>query len=219
MIRAILSGLAFALAGVLLTAWYWSGLPDPMPTHWNAAGQPDDFMPRIWGVLIGPLVSGGVPLLIAGVARLDPRRSHVDRNVGVMSTIAIALAAFGFGLQWFVLEAATSATMALDGRVVMIGVGLLWIVLGNVLPKVKSNWFVGIRTPWTLQSEKVWHVTHRVGGWSFALGGLVAIVASLVLTGPTLVWVALPATTASALVPVVYSYIAYKRLENGTAAS
>ena len=110
------------------------------------------------------------------------------------------------------LTAATSPTMEMDPRWIIISVGLLFVVVGNVLGKVQSNWFIGIRTPWTLQSEKVWHKTHRVGAWSFGLGGLVAVLAALVLPASTLVWVMLPAFLGAGIVPVVYSYVAYRQL-------
>lgn len=209
MTRSLLYSAALALVGLFMGAWYWNGLPDPMPVHFGPDGTPDGFMPRTLGVLILPGMVLLTPLLLLLVTRLDPRRAHVDKNRGPLTTIVVALAAFTIGIQWMVLSTATSSEPVLDGSSVLVLMGLLWVVLGNVLPKLKSNWFAGIRTPWTLHSERVWHRTHRVAGWCFAITGLLAVGIAAVTSEETGLMTALPLLIGAAIVPVVYSYIAY----------
>jgi uncharacterized membrane protein len=94
-------------------------------------------------------------------------------------------------------------------RIVPLGLGILFIALGNVLPRVEPNWFVGIRTPWTLSSDTVWRRTHRTGGWTFLLGGCALIVEGMTSLGTY--WPALIVTIAAAgLIPIIQSYVLWK---------
>ena len=94
-------------------------------------------------------------------------------------------------------------------RVVPLGMGILFIALGNVLPRVEPNWFVGIRTPWTLSSDSVWRKTHRTGGWTFFLGGCALLIEGVTPLGNF--WPAMAVTTAAAvLIPVIQSYVLWK---------
>jgi uncharacterized membrane protein len=175
-------------------------------------------MPRLVGASIGPLMSLVLPVLIIGASRLDPRREHVERSQGAIGTIVVAVSALGLGVQWVVLNAATSPDQFLDGREILVLVGLLWVVLGNALTKARSNWFVGIRTPWTMQSEKVWHKTHRLAGWLFAGAGLVTVIVALAVPLTISIWLALPCLLAAGFVPIVYSYVVFRQLGEGEAA-
>jgi uncharacterized membrane protein len=103
------------------------------------------------------------------------------------------------------------------GRTPMIGIGVLFMVLGNYLPRIRSNWWMGIRTPWTLESETVWRETHRLGGRTFVVSGAVATLASLLLQPPASVFVTMAALGVGGLVPVVYSYVIWKREHAGRA--
>jgi uncharacterized membrane protein len=94
---------------------------------------------------------------------------------------------------------------------------VLFMALGNYLPRVRSNWWMGIRTPWTLESERVWRETHRVAGWSFVFGGVVTMVAAL-LPPAARPWVALAGLVVAGFVPVVYSYVLYRRERSGRPA-
>ena len=114
----------------------------------------------------------------------------------LLTTVAALFAARGAGLNL--------------NLVIGIGLGLLFFVLGNYMGKVRKNFFVGIRTPWTLASDEVWYRTHRLGGWLFAAAGVITIVATL-MGLPLLVMVA--SIALAGLVPVVYSFLIYRRLE------
>ncbi|MBV9107877.1 MAG: SdpI family protein, partial [Gemmatimonadetes bacterium] len=97
-----------------------------------------------------------------------------------------------------------------EGRTTLAGMGLLLMVIGNYLPRIRSNWWMGIRTPWTLESERVWRDTHRVGGRTFVAGGLLCAIAAF-LPEPFSTFVPSAALALGALIPVVYSYVAYRR--------
>jgi uncharacterized membrane protein len=102
------------------------------------------------------------------------------------------------------------------GRAVMGGVGVLLAVIGNYLPRIRSNWFLGIRTPWTLSSERVWRDTHRIGGRAFVLGGVAMVLAGFV-PGAFARALSVSVVVAAAGIPVVYSYLAWRREAAGRA--
>lgn len=211
MIRTLLVCLAFFVASVAVTAWYWPALPDPMPVHWGVDGAPDSWMSRSWGALTTPVVMLVALGIGSGITRFDSRKENVAKNRPVTHLILTSIAAAGFGLHWLTLQACLSPDQSLVDKGVLGLLGLLLLVLGNALPQLRSNRFVGIRTPWTLESDKVWHVTHRVGGWTVALGGLVTLVAVFTTSGSTMVSTSLGAVLVSVLIPVVYSYLAWRR--------
>jgi uncharacterized membrane protein len=202
-----------AIAGlVALAAFLYDGLPDPMPTHWNARGVVNGYMPKSTGVGVLVALPIAIFLLFKVLPAISPRGFRMGgfQPVTDILTLALTTTLVGIGV---------AALLAANGRNVPILVvtqlltGGLFIVLGNYLGKVRRNFFIGIRTPWTLASEEVWARTHRFGGWVFVLAG-VAIMAlawgparparfPLALLGVTLV---------AAVVVVVHSYLVYRRL-------
>jgi uncharacterized membrane protein len=195
----------------------YARLPERIPTHWNLSGQVDGWSGRLAGAFLGPLAASALLALLWGVApRMDPRRANIARFGGELNLIGNVLTLFlaffhgmtlGGALGWRV-DATTAMPAAL---------GLLFVVIGNYLPRLRSNWWMGIRTPWTMDSERVWRETHRVGGRTFVAGGLLAAAAAL-LPGPARTWVSLAALGTATLIPVVYSYLAYRREHSGRAA-
>lgn len=199
----------FALAGFALAWLWWPQLPDPMPSHWGIGGVPDGFMPRWIAVCVGPFVSM-IPAAIGAVMQFDPRQQHTEQTMEPVKLTMSVFAAFGFALQYLMLNAARSENMHMDEGFLLLIIGVLWIVMAHAIPKARSNFFFGIRTPWTLSNEAVWHRTHRLGGWTFLVGGVVTVVASLALADLPRLIVVGTALTLSALVPVVYSFFAWR---------
>ena len=204
---------SISLISILLlaayVAWKYPGLPDPMPTHWNAAGQADDYTPKLQGAI----VLAAVPLFIFIVFKLipvvSPRGFRTESFTGVLNILMTASVVFGSVIGSVAIRAAYGADFNIS-TFVMVAVGLLLMVLGNFMGKVRKNFFIGIRTPWTLASDEVWAKTHRLGGWCFVIAG--AAMALLAVLAPTVEWI-IYIVLAMALVPVVYSYFAYRRIE------
>ena len=194
---------AFALA-------VYGRLPEQIPTHFDFSGRPDDWTNRFPGAFVLPAITAGIYLLLFALRRIDPRRAHYARFEPtywiILNVLSLLMAVFhvltlGLALGW-----------PIDmGRAVTVTVGLLFVGLGNYLPRLRSNWWIGIRTPWTLENESVWRETHRVGGWTFVGAGLVLVVAGLVLPPGPREWVSGIALGIGVAVPPVYSYIAYRR--------
>lgn len=196
--------LAFAIA-----AAFYSSLPESVPTHWNAHGQPDGFTPKPWGPFVLPLVMAGVCLLLQVIPRISPRGYRIDRFQNVFEILLTAILAFLFLLTVLALFAGIGVPVPLV-RAIPAGIGLLLVVLGNYMGKVMKNFFIGIRTPWTLASDEVWLRTHRLAGKLFVLAGIGLFVSALVGGGPVLLLVAVAIAVG---IPAVYSYLLYRRIE------
>ena len=207
-------GPALIVLMVAFAVAVYGRLPERVPTHFNLAGEPDDWMARFPGAFLLPAITAGIYLLLFALRRIDPRRRHYERfeetwwvilNVLALVMAAMHVLALGVALGW-----------PIDmGKAITVTIGLLFVGLGNYLPRLRSNWWIGIRTPWTLDSETVWRETHRVGGWTFVAAGLALVVAGLVIPAGTREWVSGAALAIGVLVPLVYSYVAYRRVGAG----
>jgi uncharacterized membrane protein len=109
---------------------------------------------------------------------IDPRGANYAKFGDAFETIIVSIMLFMLGLHVVMLRAALGYPVAME-RVVPTGVGVLLAVIGNLLPRARPNWFVGIRTPWTLSSDRVWEKTHRFGGHIFVVGGMLIVLAAL----------------------------------------
>lgn len=205
-----LPGLIMIAIAFGATAVLYSSLPDPMPSHWNGAGEVDGYLAQPWGAVILPVMMLGMWLLFLALPAISPRGFRMSRFIGVYATIINTLLAFELLITGVVLAAGMGYPVDMN-RVVPIGVGVLFVVIGNYLGKTTKNFFLGIRTPWTLASDEVWRRTHRLAGWLFVLAGI--IIAATGVFNIIRVWLFLGVVLTAALVPVVYSYLLYRRLE------
>jgi Predicted integral membrane protein len=207
-----------ALAAFGVAAWMWPSLPDPMPTHYGVNGVADGFGPRWVGALLIPALMLVQPPLIVGLTRLDPRQEHVERIQGPLSHVLVGLQGFLLVIHGLTLRAAVSPQPVLDEGVFIAALGVLFAVIGNALGKTKSNWFFGVRTPWTLQSEAVWHRTHRIAGWAYVLAGLATLVLAFTTTGLVRVLLPVGLLLVASFGTIVYSWWAWRQ-EQGTSAT
>ncbi|MGM0448909.1 MAG: SdpI family protein [Methanobacteriota archaeon] len=183
-------------------------LPEQMVTRWNAAGEPTGTLSRTAGMWLVPGLAAALIGLFALLPRIDPLREnvaafrvHYDRFVVVFTTFLVAL---------HLVVLAVNLGYAVDVTTVAVAGGAaLFYYLGTLLPHVEPNWFVGIRTPWTLSDETVWEKTHALGARLFKLSAALAVTglfageyAAYFLVGPAL---------AAAAVTVAYSYVLYAR--------
>jgi uncharacterized membrane protein len=196
------------LIAVAASAVMYPHLPERMPTHWSRTGEVNGWSSRFWGAWMMPLVLAGTWLLMRALPHIDPRRDNYANFRGAYETIIIAVMLLLLGVHVMVLEAASGRAISFE-RVVPGAIGVLFIVVGAVMPRIQSNWFVGIRTPWTLSSDLSWKKTHRVGGYLFMAVGALTVLAALVV--PALTFKIL---FAAALVMVTfvfwYSYSVWK---------
>ena len=184
-------------------------LPLRVAIHFNAAGQPNGYSSGLEAVVLLPSVMVGLRGLFAVLPRIDPRRANYQKFGDTYWLLVNGLLLFLGALHMAVLVYALGVPLRID-RVVAVAFGLLLIVIGSYLGRVEPNWFVGIRTPWTLSSERVWHRTHRVGGRVAVLGGMLCVLTVLLPTAAALPVLA-GVTLLVAVVPIVLSYVLWKQ--------
>src|SRR2546425_11610673 len=141
--------------------------------------------------------------------KVDPRRENYAKFLSSYWLIANAVVVFLLVAHAMIIAAGLGVAIRID-RLMPLGIGLLFVFLGNFLTRVEPNWFVGIRTPWTLSSDTVWRKTHRTGGWLMVLGGFV-IAASVFLPQGAFLPLLIAAILIMAVIPIVQSYILWKR--------
>lgn len=176
-----------------------------VPVHWNVNGDPDGYASALAAFAITPLIGLAVIGLLAVVPRIEPRRVNLQRSADAYRTVAIALVMLVVVVHVAVVLAAVGTPIPM-GLLVGASVGLLFIVIGNVLGTVRSNFLFGVRTPWTLSSDRSWDRTHRLVGRLFVAAGLLMVPLALtgrmaLVVGVMLVFIAVILVTA-----VVYSY-------------
>lgn len=198
---------------LLLALWAYPRLPAQVPSHWNVEGEVSGWSGR-WVVFLPPLMGLVLLVLMPLLRRIDPRREHYARFEPTFWLVINVIVAFMFVPHVLTIGTALGWPLPAGDRMMIGGVGLLFILLGNYMPRMKSNWWMGIRTPWTLSSESVWRSTHRLGGRTFVLGG-VLMLASLALPAQARVGALIAAVVLSALVPAVWSYVAWRREQAG----
>ena len=201
--------LVMVLALAVMAAVLWGRLPEPMPSHWNAAGEVDGTMPRLPGTLLLVALPLFVVLMFRLIPAISPKGFRTDQFTGVVNLLQVITVLFTAGVSAVVLLAAIGVNVDMP-LVVTSGTGVLLIAIGNQLGKVRKNFFIGIRTPWTLASDEVWAKTHRLGGWMMVLAGVVMLAGGILGLSPILTF--LPVVVL-VLVPVVYSYFAYRQIE------
>jgi len=188
------------LIAVAASAFMYPQLPERIPTHWNSAGEINGYSSRFWGAWMMPLILAATWLLMKALPHIDPHRDNYAKFAGAYEAIVIAVMLLLLGVHLLVLESAVGRAVSLD-RVLPAGIGLLFIVIGAVLPRVHPNWFVGIRTPWTLSSNLSWERTHKVGGYLFIAVGAITVLTAMI--APTLTFRVL---FGAALVMVIFLF-------------
>ena len=198
-----------------VAALLWNKLPDRMPNHWGINGQVDGYASKPVATLLMPCINLAFAALITILPRIDPKFARYDEE-----TQASLRRTFG------VMRLATTLFLSLVALVVMItpfypaiqvvtvisGTGLLLMVFGNLMTKLRPNWFFGIRTRWTLESRDVWIKTHRLGGRLMMAGGVCILIFGLLLPVKLFILcVVLPAAAVMSIVPIVYSYLVWNR--------
>ena len=197
------------LISFLIGLWFYPRLPATAASHWDSHGQVDGYTSRFWGAFLIPLIALGIDLLLTMIPLIDPLRKNIASFRPYYEAFAVIFTLYLIFIQLF--ELLWNVGVHLNPNVVFpVGIGLLLLYLGFFLEHVKPNWFIGIRTPWTLSSERVWEKTHRLGAALFKVLGI-AMIAATALPPRIFIWILLGGTIAVALALMVYSYWLYER--------
>lgn len=202
------SSILLTVVSLLLSLTVFSSLPEQIPAHWNVHGTVDRFAPKLT-VFIFPGIIFLITILFQFMRRTDPNSDNYDKFQREYHRYT-----FVIGLVFFAVQIMTiAAAFRMDFNVNLIfclGIGSLFIFIGNLLPKTKHNYFIGIRTPWTLVDEQNWFRTHRLAGKIWVLGGLIVALTALAPESFQ-VPVFLTILAVMAVTPFVYSYTEFRK--------
>jgi len=199
--------LVLVLTAVITLAAY-PLMPGIVASHWNAAGEVNGTMPKFWGLIIIPLLMYGFSALFAVLPRIDPLRNNYRKFQDYYEGFILVFAAFLSFIQLQIILWGLG-TQVSPNLTLPIMIGILFIYIGFLLEHAEPNWFVGIRTPWTLSSDSVWKKTHQKGATLFKLAGVVSMVG--ILAGIYAWLFILVPAIAIAVYTVVYSYVEFRR--------
>ncbi|MGC8855458.1 MAG: SdpI family protein [Anaerolineae bacterium] len=198
--------LAVTLAGLL----FWDRLPEQVASHWNEKDQVDGYMSRFWGVWLMPLISLGLLGLFLLIPAIDPLKANIAQFRGIFNLFILLILAFLVYLQGLTLAWNLGYQNFRMSAAMLPFLGVLFIFIGYLLRHAKRNWFIGIRTPWTLSSDRVWDETHRLGSILFMVSGVLALAGSF-FGGMIAFWLIFVPLFGSAFFLIVYSYFLYQR--------
>ena len=199
--------LLFFFIGVFL----YSQMPDKMASHWNIQGQVDSYMPKFWGLFLLPFVSLGLSLLFLAIPKIDPLKGNIEKFRNYYDHFAVLIILFF--LYIYLLTVFWNLGFRFRLLQFMIpAIGFLFYYAGILTENAKRNWFVGIRTPWTLSSERVWNKTHEIGGRLFKIAGVIVFF-GLFFIDYAIFFVIIPIFMISGYL-IVYSYVEYQKEVN-----
>ncbi len=196
------------IAMVIVGAYYYPLLPNVVPSHFGLNGKPDGWMTKPIFFIAGLFPFLLVYLLLTFLPFFDPLKKKIEPRFNVILRLRDVVLVFTAVIFLITLKGAHDKILSVN--VFGIAIGLLFIVMGNYMPKVPQNWFFGIRSPWSISSEMVWKKTHILGGWLFTLAGIVYIVFVSLKLRPLL---GLYVLIVAAIVPYAYSFFIFKKLQ------
>ena len=196
-----------------VSAYLWNDLPDTVPIHFNMQGEADDWGPKWMNAIMFPTIGLGTYLLLIFLPFIDPKKRIASRQKPI-AAIRILLSVFMVFLYAFVMAESLGAEFNFS-IYIQSGIGLLFLILGNYMQSIKQNYFIGIKTPWTLENAEVWKRTHRLTAKIWTVGGLIMIVTPFLIAN-TIVkwWINGVVIGVLVLVPVIYSYMIFQKIDS-----
>ncbi|MDD2731953.1 MAG: SdpI family protein [Candidatus Pacebacteria bacterium] len=188
----------------------YPNLPERLPSHWNIYGEVDSWVDKNFAVFFFPCLTLFIYLLMTFLPLIDPLRENYYQFRGPYFIFRTSFVVFLTGLYLYTFWAAFNTELNIN-YFILPALSLFFIIIGLFLPKIKRNYFVGIRTPWTIHSEEVWDKTHRFGGKVFIVVGVVALIS--VLMPLYSFWIFIVSALLGAFTPIVYSYIIFKKIK------
>ena len=187
-------------AGLVL----WNRLPEQVPFHWNAAGEIDGWASKPVAVFVPSAAMLALQWLCVLVTSTDPKKQNHPEKVKVLVLWLIPIITVFISALMYVSALGVSVRVE---TLMPILLGLVFVAIGNYMPKCKQNYTIGIKIPWTLASEENWNRTHRFAGWVWTIGGIVMLLSGFF----GIFWFTFVPVLAMVLVPFIYSFVLYKK--------
>lgn len=205
-VTAAITGLV--LLSFILSIYFYPQVPEQMATHWNSQGEVDGYMSKLWGLFFMPLVITGLVIMFLAIPKIDPRKENIAKFRKYYDGFIVILVLFmvAVHLQTVLWNIGIRIN---PNAMLPLGIGLLFYYMGILTENAERNWFIGIRTPWTLSSEKVWKRTNRLGGKLFRIAGIAAVFGAFF--PEFAIYFILVPVIAVAGFSVIYSYTEYQK--------
>lgn len=201
------------LAPAAWLAIVWNIIPETVPMHYNLKGQVDRYGNKnelLIMICILTVVNAGIYLLLTNLHRIDPKKKYTKENLPRMRSLAFAICMFISSITCFIIYSSMHPETSFNSKFITVGIGLLFVIIGNYMYNIKPNYFAGIRLPWTLENEDNWKKTHLLGGKIWFAGGLLIVLLSLFAPDHLMFILMFSIIALLVIIPVIYSYKLYK---------
>lgn len=194
-----------------LSIYGWIEIPEEtsIPIHWNFKGEADNFVGKSLGLSLIPVLTAVIGVVLSIVPLIDPRKLNILQSLQAYQIVSNALFVIMACLHAMIISSVLYESMDVF-RLICGTIGLLFLIMGNYMGKVKSNFFFGIRTPWTLSSELSWNKTHRLSGKLFFVHGFILLLSCFAVASNQLSWVLLVGVLLNVCVSVPFSYLIWR---------
>jgi len=200
---------AIILISFVIGFYFYSQMPDKIASHWNAQDQVDGYMPKFWGMFLMPVISIGLLLLFMLIPKIDPLKKNIEKFRKYYNWFVLLIIIFLFYIYLLTVLWNIGFRFAMS-QMMLPALGILFYYIGILLENAKRNWFIGIRTPWTLSSDKVWDKTHKIGSKLFKIIGVIAFL-GIFFQKYSLWFILVPILLVAGYL-IVYSYFEYQKL-------
>ena len=210
--------IVFAIPAAYL-AILWNKLPERIAMHYNLKGEADRFGDKTELMILVAVITAiniGIYFLLVNINRIDPKKKFSKDNLPRMRNIAFFISIFMSAVACFLIYNMGKEEATFNPNFLVVGIGILFTILGNYFYSIKPNYFAGLRTPWALENENNWRLTHQLGGKLWFVGGLAIVVAGLLLKEILLFIALMIIILVMVVIPIAYSYRLYKKEKNNS---
>jgi uncharacterized membrane protein len=210
MSRILIIPFIIILLSFAIGIYVYPGMPETIPSHWNAQGVVDGYMHKFWGIFLIPFISLVALFLLIYIPSLDPLKANIDTFRHYYNVFVIVFTCFLFYIHMLTIFWKPDSNLSIV-QMLAPGFGILFYYIGLLLGNTKQNWFIGIRTPWTLANSKVWDLTHKLGANLFVIAGLISFIG--LFTGKYAIFFILCPVLVFSAYTIIYSYVEYRKID------
>ena len=192
------------LIPIIIGLCLWNQLPEKIPFHWNVKGEVDDWASKPVAVFALPLFMLAMQWVCVFATSSDPKKQNITPKAMLLALWIVPVLSVVLSLVMYLSALGTEVRIEIVMTTLL---GLMFVIIGNYMPKCKQTYTIGFRISWTLNNEQNWNKTHRLAGWLWVGGGIVILITGFF----GLWWPILPCAAIMALVPIVYSFVLHKR--------
>ncbi len=199
---------AIFIASLAISIYFYPFVPEKMASHWNAEGKVNGYMPKNVALFLIPFIILFLSLLFIAIPKVDPLKSNIESFKKYYDGFVILFLIFMLSLHIQIILWNIGLKIPFN-LFIPSWTAILFFYIGILLENAQQNWFIGIRTPWTLSSEKVWNKTHRLGGKLFKIAAFIALAG--IFFPKYAIWFILLPALAFAFCLIAYSYFEYQK--------